>query len=148
MGITGISKEEQLKNALAHYEKAGGAINEWRSDIPRAIEEFYSADKSAMSLSIQFNDWLIDNCELSEDKTIWSYNSEDYSTEKLFDFFANGVASVEEKAAKWDALSKEIEGNYINPETKEEWTEAEAEEKGFDLCSIGEAAAYAFGWLQ
>ncbi|MBE7688429.1 hypothetical protein F6A46_09295 [Tenacibaculum finnmarkense genomovar ulcerans] len=147
MGVIGISKEEQLKNALAHYEKAGSAINEWRSDIPRAIEQFYSVDKSAISLSIQFNDWLIDKCELSEDKTIWSYNSEEYSTETLFDFFANSIVSVEEKAAKWDALGKEIEASYINPETNEEWTDEEIQEKGFDLCSIGEAAATAFGWL-
>lgn len=53
----------------------------------------------------------------------------------------------EQKAAKWDALGKEIEGNYINPVTNECWTDKEAEEKGFDLVSIGESAATAFGWM-
>ena len=51
------------------------------------------------------------------------------------------------KAKKWDDLSKEIEGNYINHETEECWTDEECGEKGFDLISIGEIAATAFGWL-
>ena len=34
-----------------------------------------------------FVEWLQDNCELSEDKTIWSYDSEDYTNERLFEIY-------------------------------------------------------------
>lgn len=52
-----------------------------------------------------------------------------------------------EKADKWDLLEEEIQGNYINPNTGESWTEEECEQKGFDLLSIGEMVAAAFGWI-
>lgn len=39
-----VPKEQQKKNALNHYERAGAAINEFRSDIYKAIEMFYSED--------------------------------------------------------------------------------------------------------
>lgn len=38
-------------------------------------------------LALDFVDWLMDNCELSEDQSLWSYNSEDYTNEKLFEIF-------------------------------------------------------------
>lgn len=38
-------------------------------------------------MSLDFADWLMENCELSEDKSLWSYNSEDYTNEKLFEIF-------------------------------------------------------------
>lgn len=47
------------------------------------------------------------------------------------------------KAAKWDALEAKIHDMYIDPETGEE----RPEEDGYDLLSIGEAAASAFGWM-
>lgn len=54
---------------------------------------------------------------------------------------------IEKKAKAWDKLAQEIENMYINPATGEEWTEEETEAKGYDLTTIGEAAATAFGWL-
>ena len=33
--------------------------------------------------TLGFVDWLMENCELSDDKSLWSYNSEDYTNEKL-----------------------------------------------------------------
>jgi len=55
--------------------------------------------------------------------------------------------TTEEKVKKWDALGEAIAENYVNPKTGELWTDAEAEERGFDLISIGESAASAFGWI-
>jgi hypothetical protein len=49
-----------------------------------------------------------------------------------------------EKAAAWDKLGKQIEACYVN-EQGEELTEEELE--GIDLCTIGELAASAFGYL-
>ena len=37
--------------------------------------------------SLNFTDWLMENCELSEDGTIWSYDSEDYTNERLYEIF-------------------------------------------------------------
>ena len=36
-----------------------------------------------------FVSWLMDNCDLAEDNSLWSYNGEDYTNEKLFDIFHN-----------------------------------------------------------
>jgi hypothetical protein len=48
------------------------------------------------------------------------------------------------KAAKWDALEKKISKYYCD--ATGEYNEHEPELKG-DLCSIGEVACMAFGWL-
>jgi hypothetical protein len=50
-----------------------------------------------------------------------------------------------EKADKWDALAKEVEGEYINPDTGEEW--GDEPDQDHDLTTIGLIAATAFGWL-
>ena len=55
---------------------------------------------------------------------------------------------LQKKAAKWDALTEAVDGQYMNPDTGENWSNKECEEKGFDLCSIGEIAASHLGWLQ
>ena len=38
---------------------------------------------------LDFTNWLMDNCELSEDNSLWSYNGEDYINEKLLEIFNN-----------------------------------------------------------
>jgi hypothetical protein len=48
------------------------------------------------------------------------------------------------KAAKWDALYRQIEKFYVN--TEGEYDEENPEEQG-DLYTIGEIAATAYGWL-
>lgn len=57
------------------------------------------------------------------------------------------IREFKEKADKWDSLDEKISEMYVNPETEEPYTDEEIEEKGFDLTSIGEAAAIAFGWM-
>ena len=49
------------------------------------------------------------------------------------------------KAEKWDALGEEIETCYCN--TDGEYDEENPECEGADICTIGEMAASAFGWL-
>lgn len=44
---------------------------------------------AAQSFCLDFIDWLMTNCELSEDQTIWSYNSEDYSLEGIYEVYKN-----------------------------------------------------------
>ena len=41
----------------------------------------------AKKTALDFNDWLMTNCEMSEDGTIWSYEGEDYTNEKLYKIF-------------------------------------------------------------
>ena len=36
---------------------------------------------------LKFVDWLMDNCELADDNSLWSYESEDYTNERLFEIF-------------------------------------------------------------
>lgn len=54
------------------------------------------------------------------------------------------IEQFKAKADKWDALAKEIEKCYCNKDG--EYSE-EPEIKGADLGTIGEMAAYAFGWM-
>ena len=37
--------------------------------------------------AIGFAGWLMDNCELYEDKSLWSYNSEDYTMQGLLTIY-------------------------------------------------------------
>ena len=46
-------------------------------------------EKIADEHSLSFVNWLMDNCELSEDNSLWSYESEDYTNEKLLEIFKN-----------------------------------------------------------
>ncbi|WP_271406593.1 hypothetical protein [Tenacibaculum soleae] len=57
------------------------------------------------------------------------------------------IAVFKTKADRWDKLEEEIASHYINSRTNEPWTDEELEDKGYDLTSIGEAAASAFNWL-
>lgn len=40
---------------------------------------------------LNFTDWLITNCELSDDQTIWSYDSEDYSLDGIYEVFKQSL---------------------------------------------------------
>ena len=43
-------------------------------------------------IPIDFIDWLMTNCELSKDQTIWSYDSEDYCIEGIYELFKINTA--------------------------------------------------------
>lgn len=49
------------------------------------------------------------------------------------------------KAEKWDALGEKIAKCY--PDYDDDGEELETEEPDADLCTIGEHAAHAYGWL-
>jgi len=56
------------------------------------------------------------------------------------------IEKLQEKANKWDALAKEIEGEY-GTTVNGEFIEHDEENEDHDLATIGEIAAQAFGWL-
>lgn len=56
-----------------------------------------------------------------------------------------GKQNVIAKAEKWERLRSEISKCYLNKEG--EYDEKNPEIEGADLCTIGEMAASAFGWL-
>lgn len=56
------------------------------------------------------------------------------------------IELFKKKADKWDALEKQIEGEYGFTNEAGEWEE-HPENDDHDLCTIGEKAAYAFGYL-
>ena len=37
--------------------------------------------------SLNFADWLMENCELAKDNSLWSYEGEDYTNERLYEIF-------------------------------------------------------------
>jgi hypothetical protein len=37
--------------------------------------------------ALDFLDWIMTNCELSKDQSLWSYEGEDYTNGKLFKIF-------------------------------------------------------------
>ncbi len=49
---------------------------------------------------------------------------------------------IKEKAKKWDELEKQISACYVDDEGNEL-----SDDEGGDLCTIGEIAAMAFGFL-
>lgn len=49
------------------------------------------------------------------------------------------------KAEKWDKLDSQISKCYCNKEG--EYDEDDTDIEGADLCTVGEIAAAAFGWL-
>jgi hypothetical protein len=55
------------------------------------------------------------------------------------------VYAFKVKADKWDALGAKIEKCYCNADG--EYDEDNPEIEDADLCTIGEMAASAFGWL-
>jgi hypothetical protein len=55
------------------------------------------------------------------------------------------IEEMKKKADKWDALGAEIEKCYCNADG--EYDEENPEIEDADLCTIGEMAASAFGWL-
>ena len=57
----------------------------------------------------------------------------------------NAEKSAFEKADKWDKLGEKIAKCY--PDYDDDGNELETEEPEADLCTIGEFAATAFGWL-
>ena len=58
----------------------------------------------------------------------------------------NEIETWKEKAHKWDELYKKIEVCYGKWNEDGEWEEYEGDEGG-DLCTIGEFAASAFGFI-
>lgn len=43
--------------------------------------------KTGKTIALEFVDWLMENCELADDNSLWSYDGEDYTNEKLFKIF-------------------------------------------------------------
>jgi hypothetical protein len=67
--------------------------------------------------------------------------SDDQYRDRMFETFKS-------KAAKWDALAKEIEGEYGTYDEDGEFQEHPDEpDQDHDLSTIGEIAATAFGWI-
>lgn len=62
----------------------------------------------------------------------------EYSKEELIELMEGYASEFKLKSENWDKLDAEI-GEYYN--------EDENEEQEGDLCSIGETAAIAFGYL-
>ena len=44
--------------------------------------------------ALNFVAWLMDNCELSEDNTLWSYDGEDYTNGRLYKIFLQNRCSI------------------------------------------------------
>ena len=55
------------------------------------------------------------------------------------------LETLKAKAEKWDKLDKQISKCYCDEDG--EYSEDNPEIEGADLCTIGEMAASAFGWL-
>jgi hypothetical protein len=64
-----VPKSEQMRNALAHYERAGTALNEWRSDIPQAIKQFYSDEGPTLDPEYEYEILVTDSKGIFEQGT-------------------------------------------------------------------------------
>lgn len=61
------------------------------------------------------------------------------------DYTQEQIQEFKNKAEKWDKLETEISKCYCNVDG--EYDEDNPEIEDADLCTIGEIAASAFGWL-
>ncbi len=61
------------------------------------------------------------------------------------DYTQEQIQEFKNKAEKWDKLEAEISKCYCNVDA--EYDEDNPEIEDADLCTIGEIAASAFGWL-
>ena len=41
--------------------------------------------------ALDFAEWLMENCELAEDNSLWSYRGEDYTNERLYQIYTEEV---------------------------------------------------------
>jgi len=64
--------------------------------------------------ALQFVNWLMDNCELAEDNSLWTYNSEDYTNEKLYEIFSQQSEVVIQPKAIKELLEKNYPERAIN----------------------------------
>ncbi|MFA5296585.1 MAG: hypothetical protein WC389_00075 [Lutibacter sp.] len=56
-------------------------------------------------VTIGFVNWLMENCELAEDNSLWSYNGEDYTNKKLFKIYKNEIkAEVDNKKEGFELI--------------------------------------------
>ncbi len=89
-----LLSKKRTELITSNYQK-GDSIS-----LEERLQEVYHADfenwkeskkkeKTGVNNEMVFGfvEWLQDNCELSEDKTIWSYDSEDYTNERLFEIY-------------------------------------------------------------
>lgn len=79
-----------------------------------------------------------------EDNELWK-ECMDVIKDRKKDYSQKQIDEFRKKAAKWDALEKQISKCYLN--SKGEYDEKNPEIKDADICTIGEMAAAAFGWL-
>ena len=83
-------------NGLVQIKLMNGKLMEFDTGIEMLewLEKKYRDKKGNLktkSVQGKFVDWLMENCQLSEDGTVWSYNGEDYTNEKLFQIFREQV---------------------------------------------------------
>ena len=83
MGIESRNKQKDLIEKIRNMPKLAS-----QTTYQKVTNSFNELVKSE---SIDFLDWLMTNCELSEDQTIWSYNSEDYSLEGIYEVYKNHI---------------------------------------------------------
>ena len=60
--------------------------------------------------ALQFTTWLMENCELAKDNSLWSYNGEDYSLE--------GIYKVFNQSNKLRTWQRKNEGKRYNKNSK------------------------------
>lgn len=82
-------KQETLKKAA---EKYANKIWDYSDSNEKTLhancnKAFLKGAKWQQKQELYFVHWLMDNCELAEDNSLWMYNSEEYSVEGLFKIY-------------------------------------------------------------
>jgi len=75
-------------------------MNELKKRFQKLVPEHFggmqhdlmaSCELVAEKFSLDFTNWLMDSCELSHDNSSWSFNSEDYTNEKLLEIYKKEI---------------------------------------------------------
>jgi hypothetical protein len=77
--------KERFLDHVYCFMGSGMLTNTYSEDIAD-----WNAEKCeiiADSFAIEFSEWLMENCQLTEDGSLWSYDSEDWSMEGLLEIY-------------------------------------------------------------
>jgi hypothetical protein len=87
-----MTKHDQAKakliDTIGHYNCTASNISKFKFSEKETNLFANMMIEHSKDYSLDFIDWLMTNCELSEDQSIWSYMGEDYSLEGIHELFA------------------------------------------------------------
>lgn len=72
-------------NGKVEFDEEGNVKTPESDEVNSTTEE----EDEYLNDSVRFSYWLMENCELAEDNSLWVYEGEDYTNEGLYQIWLN-----------------------------------------------------------